>query len=157
MEQVVYAPWLLVQYQKWWTLKRLELLFDVEFTVLFLRICAYATQFLPSPTYTIDRIRGMLLADIRDTCHAIAEKLSTVCEKLDERGTLLRVQHLSILGLQWQCEGRMNAFWETLNRTILVAHRIGLHRGRATWRSGMHDFDKEIRCRVFCNLYVWDR
>jgi hypothetical protein len=157
MEQVVYTPWFLVQYQKWWALERLELVFDVEFAVLFLRICAYASQFLPSPSYTIDRIRGMPLADIRDACHSIAEKLTSICERLDARGTLLRVQHLSILGLQWQCEGRMNAFWEALSKTILVAQRIGLHRGRTAWKSGMHEFDKEIRCRVFCNIYIWDR
>jgi hypothetical protein len=157
MEQVVYAPWFLGQYQKWWTLGRLSMVLDVEFAVLFLRLCAYASQFLPSPSYTIDRIRGMPLADIRDACHDIAEKLAAVCERLDARGTLLRVQHLLVLGLQWQCEGRINAFWETLSNAVRVAQRIGLHRGRAAWMPGMHEFDKEIRCRVFCNLYIWDR
>ncbi|KAF2806013.1 uncharacterized protein BDZ99DRAFT_395113 [Mytilinidion resinicola] len=156
MEQVVYAPWFLGQYQKWWTLGRLSGVLDVEFAVLFLRICSYASQFLPSPSYTIDRIRGMPLADIRDTCHDIAEKLAAICVRLDARGTLLRVQHLSVLGLQWQCEGRINAFWEALSNAVRVAQRIGLHRGRAAWMHGMHEFDKEIRCRVFCNLYIWD-
>ena len=157
MEQVVYSPWFLGQYQKWWKLKRLSLTLDVEFAVLFLRICAYASQFLPSPSYTIDRIRGMPLADIRDVCNYIAEKLAAICKRLDARGTLLRVQHLSVLGLQWQCEGRVNAFWEALSNAVLVAQRIGLHRGRAALMPGLHEFDKEIRCRVFCNLYVWDR
>lgn len=124
--------------------------------MLFLRICAYASQFLPSPSYTIDRIRGMPLADIRDACHDIAEKLAAICERLHARGTLLRVQHLSVLGLQWQYERRINAFWEALSNAVRVAQRIGLHRGRAAWMPGMHEFDKEMRCRVFCNLYIWD-
>jgi len=134
----------------------LTVVHDVEFVVLFLRICSYASQFLPSPSYTIDRIRGMPLADIRDACHDIAEKLSAVCVRLDARGTLLRVQHLSVLGLQWQCEGRITAFWEALSNAVRVAQRVGLHRGRMAWKQGMHEFDKEIRCRVFCNLYIWD-
>lgn len=157
MEQVVFAPWFLGQYQKWWTSGRLSMVLDVEFAVLFLRICSYASQFLPSPSFTIDRIRGMPLADIRDACHDIAEKLAAICARLDVRGTVLRVQHLSILGLQRQCEGRINAFWEALSNAVRVAQRIGLHRGRAAWKQGMHEFDKEIRCRVFCNLYIWDR
>jgi hypothetical protein len=157
MEQVVYAPWFLGAYQKWWTLRRLSLVFDVEFVVLFLRICGYASQFLPSPSHTIDRIRGIPLHDIRNQCHDIAENLATICERLDARGTLLRVQHLSFLGLQRQCEGRTNAFWETLSSAARVAQRIGLHRGRAVLNAGLHEVDMEIRCRMFCNLYIWDR
>ncbi|KAF2826266.1 hypothetical protein CC86DRAFT_350840 [Ophiobolus disseminans] len=156
MEQVVYAPWFLSQYQKWWTVKQFLVVQDVEFAVLFLRICSYASQFLPSPSHTIDRIRGMTLVDIRDACHDIADELAAVCVRLDARGTLLRVQHLSVLALQWQCEGRINAFWEALGNSIRVAQRVGLHRGRSAWKQGMHEFDKEIRCRVFCNLYIWD-
>jgi hypothetical protein len=157
MEQVVYAPWFLGEYQKWWTLGQLSRVYDVEFAVLFLRICVYASQFLPSPSHTIDRIRGMLLNDIRDACHDIAGKLAAICERLEARGTLLRVQHLSILGLQWQCEGRINAFWETLSNAMRVAQRIGLHRGRSTWMPGLHEFDQDIRSRVYCSLYIWDR
>jgi hypothetical protein len=157
MEQLIYVPWFLGQYQKWWSLKKLSLVLDVEFAVLFLRICVYASQFLPSPSYTIDRIRGMPLTDIRNACYDIAEKLAILCQRLDATGTLLRVQHLLVLGLQWQCEGRITAFWEALSNAIRVAQRIGLPRGRAAWMSGMHEFDMEIRCRVFCNLYIWDR
>jgi hypothetical protein len=154
---VVFVPWFLGQYQKWWTTRRLSLVHDVEFAVLFLRICAYASQFLPSPSYTIDRIRGMPLADIRTACLDVAEKLSVICERLEPRGTLLRVQHLLALGLQWQCEGRINAFWEMLSKAVRVAQRIGLHRGRGAWSPALHEFDKEIRCRVYCSLYIWDR
>ncbi|KAH7372014.1 hypothetical protein BKA66DRAFT_402644, partial [Pyrenochaeta sp. MPI-SDFR-AT-0127] len=156
MEQVVYAPWFVGQYQKWWTSGRPSKVLDIEFAVLFLRICSYTSQFLPSPSFTIDRIRGMPLTDIRDACHNVAGELAAICRKLDMRGSVIRVQHLSILGLQRQCEGRINAFWEALSDAVRVAQRIGLPRGRAAWKQGMHEFDKEIRCRVFCNLYIWD-
>ncbi|KAF2490009.1 hypothetical protein BU16DRAFT_168514 [Lophium mytilinum] len=156
MEQIVYAPWFLSHYQKWWNVGRLSRINDVEFAVLFIRICSYASQFLPSPSYTIDRIRGMPLADIRAACHDIAENLAAICVRLNARGTLLRAQHLLVLGLQWQCEGSTNAFWDALSNAARVAQRIGLHRGRAAWTQEMHEFDKEIRSRVYCNLYIWD-
>jgi hypothetical protein len=157
MEQVVYAPWFLEQYQKWWSSGRPRLVFDVEFAVLFLRICAYASQFLPSPSYTIDHIRGMPLTNVRDACHDIAEELAAICKRLNPTGALISVQHLLILGLQRGCEGRIRDFWEALSNAVRVAQRIGLHRGRTAWTYGMHEFDKEIRCRVLCNLYTWDR
>ncbi|OCK76854.1 hypothetical protein K432DRAFT_334944 [Lepidopterella palustris CBS 459.81] len=156
MEQVVYAPWFVGQYQKWWISGRPSRVLDIEFAVLFLRICSYASQFLPSPSFTIDRIRGMPLTEIRDACHEIAGGLAAICRQLDMRGSVIRVQHLSTMGLQRQCEGRINAFWEALSDAVRVAQRIGLPRGRAAWKQGMHEFDKEIRCRVFCNLYIWD-
>ncbi|OCK74320.1 hypothetical protein K432DRAFT_386876 [Lepidopterella palustris CBS 459.81] len=156
MEQLVYPPWFLAQYQQWWSLGRLSSVFDVEFTVLFLRVCSYALQFLPSPSYTIDRIRGMFLANIRDACDDIAEKLAVICARLNTKGSLLRVQHLSFSGLRSQCEGRINAFWEALSSAIRVAQRVGLHRGRTASMLGMHELEKEMRRRVFCNLYIWD-
>lgn len=99
MDQLVHLPWLLTQYQQWWNLERLPAISDVEFTVLLLRICSYASQFLPSPSHTIDRIRGMSLVDIRDVCDDVADKLAAISARLNVRGSLLRVQHLSFLGL----------------------------------------------------------
>lgn len=157
MEQVVYAPWFVGQYQAWWTSGRPSRVLDIEFAVLFLRTCSYASLFLPSPSYTIDRIRGVPLTEIRDACREISGGLAAICRRLDVRGSVIRVQHLFTMGLQWQCEGRINAFWEALSDAVRVAQRIGLPRGRAAWKQGMHEFDKEIRCRVFCNLYIWDR
>ncbi|KAI9752219.1 MAG: hypothetical protein M4579_005722 [Chaenotheca gracillima] len=156
MEQLVHLPWFLAQYQHWWTLGRLSSVEDAEFAVLLLRVCSYASQFLPSPSYTIDRIRGMFLADIRDLSDDIAEKLAAICARLDTRGSLLRVQHLCFSGLRSQCDGRTNAFWEALSSAIRVAQRVGIHRNLTASMLGMHELEKEMRRRVFCNLYIWD-
>jgi hypothetical protein len=60
MKQVIYAPGFLMRYQQWRIKDRsLESVDDAEFTALVLRICAYAAQFLPSPSHTVD---GDLLA-----------------------------------------------------------------------------------------------
>ena len=132
------------------------LVMEVDFTVLFLRICSYASQFLPSPSHTLDRIRGVLLADIRHTCDEIADSLAAISSALDGRGSLIRVQHLAFFGLKCQIEGRRNAFWEALSCAIRVAQSIGIHSDAATSRQGVDEIDKELRRRTFCNLYVWD-
>ncbi|KAH8728601.1 hypothetical protein GQ44DRAFT_608737 [Phaeosphaeriaceae sp. PMI808] len=156
IEQLVHPPWFLAQYQQLWNLEKLSSVFYVEFVVLLMRICSYSSQFLPSPSYTIDRIRNMFLADIRIACNEVADKLAEICMRLDTRGSLLRVQHLAFSSLQSQCEGRINTSWETLNMAILVAQRAGLHRSHSPSMPEMHELEKEMRRRVFCNIYIWD-
>ena len=155
MDQLLYPPWFLGQYQKWWNMEKPLSVTDIEFSVLFLRICSYASQFLPSPAYTIDSIRGMALADIRKSCDGVADALAPICTRLDARGSLLRVQHLAFVGLRTLCQGRTNAFWEELNSAIRVAQRISID--AISWTNGIDELEKEMRRRTFCNLYVWDR
>ncbi|KAH6694898.1 hypothetical protein BKA61DRAFT_257048 [Leptodontidium sp. MPI-SDFR-AT-0119] len=156
IDQLVHLPWFLAQYQRWWSLGQLPAVSDVEFAVLLLRICSYASQFLPSPSHTIDRIRGMSLIEIRDVCGNIADELAVIAARLHARGSLLRVQHLSFFGLGAQCEGRTNAFWEAIGSAIRVAQRAGIHRCFTGSMLEMHELEKEMRRRVFCNLYIWD-
>jgi hypothetical protein len=105
----------------------------------------------------MDRIGDMSLADIRNLCDDIAEKLTVICVRLDARGTLHRVQHLSFLALRYQCEGRTNAFWEALSNAIRAAQRVGIDRNHTPPMIQTHELEKEMRRRVFCNLYIWDR
>lgn len=154
---MVHPPWFLAHYQRWWTIDSPSVLGDVEFAVLLLRIVSYASEFLPSPTYTVDRVRGMLLADIRTTCDEIADNLAAICTRLDSRGSLPRVQHIVLAGLKAQCEGRINTFWEALSSAILVAQRVGIHQDAAATVQAMDELEKEMRRRSLCNLYIWDR
>ncbi|KAF3809598.1 putative transcription factor sol4 [Colletotrichum gloeosporioides] len=156
MEQLVHPPWFLAQYQVWWNSERPSSTLDVEFAVLLLRMCSHALQFLPSPSYTIDKIRGMSLTDIRDSINDVADKLTAICIRLDGKGSLLRVQHLLFSGLRYQCEGRNKMFWEAFGDAVRVAHRIGLDRRPAATITGMNELDKEMRRRVYCNLFIWD-
>lgn len=158
MDQLVHPPCFLSQYQRWWAKGPLSSVEDVEFAILLLRMCSYASQFLPSPSYTIDTIRGMCLTDIRSACDDIGDTLAAICRRLDARGSLLRVQHLAFTGLRSQCEGKTNAFWETLNCAIRVAQWVGIDRDSSiSTHGGMHELENEMRRRTFCNLYIWDR
>ena len=94
MDQLLHPPSFLTQYQQWWDKIDLSLVAEVEFAVLILRVCSYASEFLPSPSHTVDSIRGMSLADIRTTCEDISKDLAAICIGVDARGSLLRVQHL---------------------------------------------------------------
>ncbi|KAK0671956.1 hypothetical protein QBC41DRAFT_314842 [Cercophora samala] len=158
MDQLIYPPWFLSHYQKWWGMERTSTAYGIEFAVLVLRICSYASQFLPSPTCTIDSIRGVPLADIRKSCDRLADALTPICSRLDACGSLIRVQHVAFAGLRSLCQGRTNAHWEALSCAVRVAQRIGLHVDAASglYSPNMDELEKEMRRRTFCNLYVWD-
>ena len=154
MDQLVHLRWLLNQYQLWRTVKAPSSAFEIKFTVLILRICSYASDFLPSPSCTIDRIRGISLADIRHSCDEAADSFLTLCIRFGPQGGLLRVQHLAFAGLKARCEGRMNDFRQTLRSSIQVAQQIGADKDASQY---LDELEKETRRRVFCNLFTWDR
>ena len=157
MDQLLYTPWFLVQYQKWWNTDRMSSVAQIEFSILTLRICFYALQFLPSPTYASDSIKGVALSDIRKSCEEVISALGPICARLDPRGSLIRVQHLALAGLSAICRGQMNSFWESLSCATRVAQQIGLHRDTIVWPSSVDELEKEMSRRTFCNLYIWDR
>lgn len=134
----------------------MTLVAEVDFAILVLRICSYALQFLPSPGYTLDKIRGVLLADIRNTCYETADNLEAISTAADARGSLIRVQHMAFFGLQGQIEGKTNGFWEPLSRAIPVAHNFGIHCDAVSSRKGTDKSEREMERRTFCNLYIWD-
>ncbi|KAK8024708.1 hypothetical protein PG990_002531 [Apiospora arundinis] len=133
---------------------------DVEFTVLILRLCSYASQFLPSPTYTLDRIRGISLLDIKRSSDAVADALDRALTHNSDRGSLTRLQHLCLLGHTLQCDGNIQQSWEILGRAVRVAQGLGLdHSTRYGIQGGgqqVSDLQREMRRRTFCSLYVWD-
>ncbi|KAI0459052.1 hypothetical protein F5B21DRAFT_457047 [Xylaria acuta] len=156
IDQLVYTPWLLAYYQKWWDVSREYSVKDVEFAVLFLRICYYTSQFLPSQSYRLNSIKGMALGDIRETCASVANVLDSICSKLDDRGSLIRVQHLAFSGLGFLFQGQMNNFWTSLSCSVRVAQRIGMHLETSLWDNNTDQFEKEMSRRTFCSLYVLD-
>lgn len=154
MDQIIYTPWLLDQYLSWWSSTKACSLKKIEFAVLFLRICSFASLSLPSATHTAETIHDMSLGDIRQACDDIADRLVEISSRLDSKGSLLRVQHLALVGLKAQHEGRINFFWHTIRHAMQVVQIIGLDQETTEPASGVA---KEIRRRVLCNLYIWDR
>ncbi|KAI1741706.1 hypothetical protein F4680DRAFT_446712 [Xylaria scruposa] len=156
IDQLVYAPWLLARYQKWWDVSKEYSVNDIEFAVLFLRVCWYTSQFLPSQSYNLNSIKGVELADVRNICSSVANILDTICSKLNGRGSLIRVQHLAFAGLGFLFQGHMNDFWAKLSCSVRVAQRIGVHLETSLWDGYTDQFEKEMSRRTFCSLYVLD-
>lgn len=156
MDNLLHPPWFLARYQRWWAAERVTLVVEVDFAVLILRICSYALQFLPSPSYTLDKIRGMLLSDICNMCDVTAESLAAISSALDGRGSLIRVQHLAFFGLRCQVEGKRETLWDALSRAIRVAQSVGIHSEAATARPDVDELEREMGRRTFCNLFIWD-
>lgn len=164
MKQIVHVPRFLTYYHQWWEHSKPSLVADVEFATLILRICSYATQFLPSPTHTIDQIFGQPLSDIRNACSSIGDNLAKLCETLDWKGSLFRVQHILFAALQISCEGRTDQFWEGIASASRAAQKAGIHTDNTTFEENLalhndtgKELDKETRRRTFCSLYVLDR
>ncbi|GAB1311031.1 Transcription factor domain-containing protein [Madurella fahalii] len=156
IEQLVHTPWLLTKYQRWRMMERVTLVAEVDFAIFILRICSYALHFLPSPGYTLDRIRGILLSDIRNLCDETADNLEAISTAADGRGSLIRVQHLTLFGLQCHIEGKTKVFWEVLSRAIRVAQDVGMDCDATSSRRATDKVDREMERRTFCTLYIWD-
>ncbi|KAI2615589.1 hypothetical protein GGR54DRAFT_611903 [Hypoxylon sp. NC1633] len=158
IDSLVDEGWFLAQYQRWWSLERVVHTAVVDFAVLILRMCSYASQFIPSPRYTVDQIRGVPLADIRKSCDEVAEELAAIGSRYDSRSSLVRVQHVCFLGLRLQCEGNMRLSWETLSHAVRVAQGLGIGRNaNAVPGPGLSgELERKMRGKILCSLYVWD-
>ncbi|TQV90376.1 trascription factor [Cordyceps javanica] len=162
MTQLIHPPSFMLYYDSWWAKQSPKLLDEdihvthIDFTVLILRTCAFAAQFLPSPTYTVDSIRGMPLSQVREVCNTIGTSLHGVAETVNERGSLFRVQHLCFYAFNQACEGRLGSSWALLSSSIRVAHGLGYHRLAGSDSLLGDPLEREMKRRVFCNLYVWD-
>ncbi|EAQ84246.1 hypothetical protein CHGG_10650 [Chaetomium globosum CBS 148.51] len=156
LDQLLYPPWFLGQYQRWWELYSVSTVAEIEFLILILRICCYASQFLPSPSYTIDSIKGVPLTQIRKSCEDVIYVLGPICSRLYPRGSLVRVQQIAYGGLAAGSIGHMNSFWEMISCASRVAQHIGLHLDAVISASSADEMDKEMTRRTYCNLYIWD-
>ncbi|KAH6848031.1 hypothetical protein B0I37DRAFT_391681 [Chaetomium sp. MPI-CAGE-AT-0009] len=156
LDQLLYPPWFLSQYQRWWELCSVSTVAEIEFLILILRICCYASQFLPSPSYTIDSIKGVPLTEIRKSCEDVIRVLGPICSRLYPRGSLVRVQQIAYGGLAAGSIGHMNSFWEMISCASRVAQHIGLHLDAVISASSADEMDKEMTRRTYCNLYIWD-
>ncbi|KAK8080845.1 fungal-specific transcription factor domain-containing protein [Apiospora hydei] len=156
IDHLIHPPWFLGQYQHWWAKKSALRVADVEFLVLVLRVVSYATHFLPSQYYTLDRIGGVSLNDIHKSCQSAANSLYKVVWRLEGRGSWVRVQHFTFLAMMHQTEGKMSDCWAALSCAIDTAQNDGMLRDETSPGRRLNEMHKEIRRRTYCHLYIWD-
>ncbi|RYC62594.1 hypothetical protein CHU98_g3641 [Xylaria longipes] len=156
IDHLIHPPWFLGRYRHWWDTESVSCVDHVEFLVLVLRTCSYATQFLPCPYYTLDRINGVSLVEINKTCDDAADRLAAITRRYDSRGSWVRVQHAIFLALKCQTEGRMGDCDAALSHAILTAQNDGMHQDRLLPGPQLNELQKEMRRRTYCYLYIWD-
>jgi hypothetical protein len=158
-DQIIEPSSFMDQYQRWWNLDGVLRLLDVEFAVVIMRICSYASLFLPSPSHTIDTVRGMNLADIRSTCDGTGHTLSAMAAEMDRQGSLTRVQHLLLSGLKFRCEGKPHELWNSFRHAAQVAKELGLFQQyqHVSFQGSDLELNNELGCRAICILYIWDK
>lgn len=156
IDHLIHPPWFLGRYRHWWDTDSASCVDHIEFLVLVLRTCSYATQFLPCPYYTLDRINGISLVDINKTCEEAADRLAAITYRYDNRGSWVRVQYAIFLSLKCQTEGRMGDCDAALSYAIFTAQKNGMHQDRLLPGSRLNELHKEIRRRTYCYLYIWD-
>ncbi|KAL4977904.1 hypothetical protein BDW66DRAFT_26869 [Aspergillus desertorum] len=157
MKQLVHVPSFLRHYQQWWNKHSTPTVAEAELAVLILRICAYATQFLPSPWHSDHEINGIQLLDIRNTCIEVGDSLSEACLILDWNGSLIRVRQILFAALNSSCEGQTARFWEGIASACRAAQKAGvLTAASGSGSEVVHGFAIEMQRRTLCNLYLLD-
>ncbi|RYP70072.1 hypothetical protein DL771_005689 [Monosporascus sp. 5C6A] len=162
ISQLIHPPSFMTRYESWWanqqhaSVSSLSVA-DIDFAVLILRICAFATQFLPSASYMVDSVRGVPLAAIRETSTQAGDNLEKGATGINPRGSLFRVQHMCFYALNAACESHMKESWSTLCSAIRVAQGPGYHQeAKGADAMLVDEVEGEMRRRVFCNLYIVD-
>lgn len=166
MNQLLHHDWFMHLLQQWWDMpaKGSSLTVDqVDFAVLILRVCLLVTQYLPSPSYPLDTIRGVALPQIRDTCSGVADTLAAIAARADHKGSLFRLQHVCFDSLIASCEGYSREAWAKLNHAVHVAEGLDFYNTGViaiTPPPEDNEIDgpeQEIQKRVLYHLYIWDR
>ena len=146
------------QYERWWNAMSPRCICDIEYGILLLRMCAYSAQFLPSRGYTADTICGASISSVREQCHRLAICLTRICESGGGMRSFIGVQSLCLGLVFLKNEGRIKEAWYLMGNLVTIAYHLGLHlEGTSPQWSSLNELEKEMRRRVFWNLYIWDR
>ncbi|KAI1318725.1 hypothetical protein F5Y16DRAFT_414385 [Xylariaceae sp. FL0255] len=156
--QLIHPPSFMRDYERWRTRHEHPHLEDVDFSILVPRICIYTSLFLPSREYTSDVIRGLSLSDIRGQCNNAACRLDKLSSVATRNTAVTRIQSLCLLALSHSEEGHQRRFRSVFSQIIHEIKEAGMHREPLTSKpSGLNEIEQEVRRRVFCNVYIWDR
>lgn len=148
----LYPPEFRTQYDGWWTARTDNP--SPELTSLILRVCAC------SLLYIIDgSVKERLESELRADSMTLAIRLHEAAEALGAsippgKGGLIHVQQLFLTAFWYKSAEKWTEAWHALSSAIGAAYEIGLHQDSAS--EGMSEFDREMRRRLWCVLYLWD-
>ncbi|KAF2418945.1 hypothetical protein EJ08DRAFT_654126 [Tothia fuscella] len=151
---ILYSPKFLEQYVRWWEQRARRENVDPEFTCLLFRVLAISSQ--SYTTILTDKVAAELgedLQDLTDKYHRAAARISAQIPP--GSGTIMQVQQLLMSAAWYKGENLFIESWHALASAIRQAQELGMHDDKLG--KGMTEFDQEMRRRVWCILYDWDR
>lgn len=150
----IYPPKFLEDYNLWWEKRSKGQELCPELTCLILRILANSCQtFHAALREKIETELGENAQTLTDRYHQAAQKLSDHIPP--GRGGIVHVQQLFLAAPWYKSESQFVESWHALDSAIRQAQEIGMHDDALS--QGLSDFEKEIRRRMWCILYVWDK
>ncbi|KAJ5682396.1 hypothetical protein N7462_005561 [Penicillium macrosclerotiorum] len=124
-----------------------------EFTCLLIRVCACSAQYLTTEIQQkFESELGESVQSLSEAYHHAAKQLSNTIPP--GKGGLAQVQQLFLTAAWFKSESFFVESWHALSTCIHEAQELGMH--KSSPRSGLSEFDLEIRRRIWCLLYSWD-
>ncbi|EHK21637.1 uncharacterized protein TRIVIDRAFT_152144, partial [Trichoderma virens Gv29-8] len=155
---ILHQPSFMIVYVDWWSHRRevqsLRNSSTVALTCLILRICANSTQFLsPQNSSQLESDLGDSVRDLSKSYHEAAQTISGFLSP--GSGGLVNAQQLFLSATWHKGEADFVRSWHELGAAVRQAQEIGIHMDIRSDK--MSEFDLEIRRRLWCALYIWDR
>jgi hypothetical protein len=149
----IYPPTFLDEYTRWWSDRVAKRPLSPEYTCLLLRACSVAVQCLTAELReTIEFELSCEIGELPERFHQAAEALSSTFTP-GEKG-LTQVQQLFLTTSWFKSEGRFIDAWHAMAACVREAQELGLHRDDSELE--ISEYEREMRRRLFCIIFVWD-
>ncbi|KAK1237236.1 hypothetical protein MKX08_002861 [Trichoderma sp. CBMAI-0020] len=155
---ILHQPSFMAVYVDWWSQRRdaqsLRNPLALGLTCLILRICANSTQFLsPHASSQLELDLGDSIQNLSKTYHDAAQTISSFLSP--GTGGLLNAQQLFLAATWHKGQADFVRSWHELGAAVRQSQEIGIH--THVFSHETNEFDLEIRRRLWCALYTWDR
>ncbi|PTB66107.1 N-terminal binuclear Zn cluster-containing/DNA binding domain-containing protein [Trichoderma citrinoviride] len=152
---ILHQPSFMIAYVNWWShRRRAQSESAIGLTCLILRICANSSQFLSQETsLQLEVDLGDSVQNLSRTYHDAAQTISAF---LSPRcGDLVNAQQ-SFLAATWhKGEADFVRSWHELGATVRLVQEMSVHID--VHSEEINEFDLEMRRRLWCALYTWER
>lgn len=153
IHELLFPAALLKSFEAWLHSASFPCIHDVEFGLLVVRICAYATQMLPSSTYTADTVCGVSITALR---HQLCEQGDELARSCDAAGGVHTLNGLLALCFTVAFFENANDFRAVWRQTGLAIEAVESLNFDSSLRTDSY-IDRELKRRLLMNLIDWDR
>ncbi|KAM0513681.1 hypothetical protein ACHAPE_007507 [Trichoderma viride] len=155
---ILHQPSFMAVYVDWWSQRRdahsLRNPLALALTCLILRICANSTQFLsPQASSQLELDLGDSIQNLSKAYHGAAQTISSFLSP--GTGGLLNAQQLFLAATWHKGQADFVRSWHELGAAVRQSQEIGIYAD--AFSDELNEFDLEIRRRLWCALYTWDR